>query len=68
MKLDHVQLDRPVHVESISQSDTRLYGVWLNVVRIAWIVLVLFLLGFLLSVFRRILLSYINPVAARCAR
>ena len=45
--LEHVQPDRAAHPQSSSQTETRLTGSWLILARVAWIVLVLFLLGFL---------------------
>jgi signal transduction histidine kinase len=49
MNLDHVYPGRPVHLQSISQTNTRLYGIWLILIRMGWIVTVLFLLGFLVA-------------------
>ncbi|HWZ19490.1 MAG TPA: GAF domain-containing sensor histidine kinase [Ktedonobacteraceae bacterium] len=47
MNLDHAQPDRSMNLQSASQVDTRLYGGWLILARVAWIALVLVLLGFL---------------------
>ena len=47
MNLEHAQADRAAHPQSSSQTDTRLTGSWLILARVAWIALVLFLLGFL---------------------
>jgi len=45
LKLEQVQSERAAHPQPISQTDTRLHGGWLILARVAWTVLVLFLLG-----------------------
>ncbi|HAE83322.1 MAG TPA: hypothetical protein DCK85_08025, partial [Ktedonobacter sp.] len=45
MNLEHAQPDRAARLQSTSQADTRLHGGWLILARVAWVVLVLFLLG-----------------------
>ena len=49
MNLEHVQSARATHPQPITQADTRLHGGWLILARVAWIVLVLFLLGVLFA-------------------